>query len=160
MEPAYRTQNTVTSAISDLGLFVISCRFLAIPVLLGLPSRYCACATRAVPLLSIDTGIILLPLQRGDEQTSYVTRNNHTCQLLPLTRSQASPDCDRQTWKSIGPAGRAVHARLVRFYTCIIVMLSHPLCFSPLSLQYPAVWSWPSPEAQWLWLHYNGGRKY
>ncbi len=40
MELAYRTQSTVTSTISDFGLkFVLSRRFLAIPVLLGLLSR-------------------------------------------------------------------------------------------------------------------------
>ncbi len=44
-----------TSALSDLGLskFIVSRQFIAIPVLLVLLSRYCACVMRAVPLLSI-----------------------------------------------------------------------------------------------------------
>ncbi len=53
MELAYRTQSTVTSAISGLGLFVVSRRFLAIPILPGLLLQYCTCVTRAVPLLPI-----------------------------------------------------------------------------------------------------------
>ncbi len=47
MELAYwDTEYRNTSAISDLGLFIVSRRFLAA---LGLLSRYCACVTIGLP---------------------------------------------------------------------------------------------------------------
>ncbi len=55
---------------SDFGLFVVSRRFLAIPVLLELLSRYCAHVTRGVPLLLIVLAAFCFLLQRGGEQTS------------------------------------------------------------------------------------------
>ncbi len=56
------TEYCNTSTFSDLGLVVVSGWFLAIPMLLGLLSRYYACLTRAVPLLWILlAGIIWLP---------------------------------------------------------------------------------------------------
>ncbi len=129
MELAYGTQSTATQAqFSDLVLFVVSRRFLAIPVLLGLAAftilRLCneSCAS------TVDSTVVLL--QRGGEQTIYVhTRNNHTCQLPPLTQSQSSPDCDRWTNTdrhenhkvTIGPAGRAVCALLVKRSTATYI---------------------------------------
>ncbi len=57
------TESCNTSTISDLGLFVVIRRFLAIPVLLGMFSRYCACVTRAVPLLLIALALFCFLLQ-------------------------------------------------------------------------------------------------
>ncbi len=75
MELAYGTQNTVAP---------VQFLTVAIPVLLGLLSRYCTCVTRAVPLLSNVLALFRFLLQRTRRQTNQLT---YTCQLLPLTRS-------------------------------------------------------------------------
>ncbi len=86
MEIAYRTQYCNTNAVSDLDVFVVSCRFLAIPMP---PGRYCACATRALPILSIVLAVFRFLC--SEETNKPANSNNHTCQLPPLTQSQASP---------------------------------------------------------------------
>ncbi len=73
-EVAYRTHSN-TSKISDLGVLVVSYRFLAIPLLVELLSRYCACVTRAVPLLSIVLALFCFFLHGWtDKQTDRQAR--------------------------------------------------------------------------------------
>ncbi len=83
------TEASRTSAISDLcGLFVVSRRFLAIPVLLGLLSRYILSLCNE----SCASTVASLDFLYSEEvnKLNQLTRNNDTCQLTPLTHSQDS----------------------------------------------------------------------
>ncbi len=73
MELTYGTQSKVTScsAISDLKWFIVSCRFLGIPVFLGL---FCDIVLvqgeLCLALLSTVLALFDISLQRGGKQTT------------------------------------------------------------------------------------------
>ncbi len=55
-----------------------------------------------MPLLPIVPASLGFLLQWGGEQTwNQLTQDSHTCQLPPLTRSQAFPDCDRPIYSAL-----------------------------------------------------------
>ncbi len=105
----------------DLGLFVVSCRFLAILVLLGLLSRYCACVTWAVALL------LILYWHRfaARRWTNQLTRKVPAAAITLFPCLPSLWQTHRQTENrkvTIGPAGCAVRTWLVK-------MVLGPKCF-------------------------------
>ncbi len=121
--------STVTPA-QFLTLLVVSRQFLAFPVLLGLLSRYCACVTKAVHLLSIVLASFCYPILTCNYRQPYVP-------AAAINSFSDRARTDGQTHKhenckvAIGPARHAARVRLVKAFILQISGWGSMTMFTP-----------------------------